>query len=45
MMLVTAELLPRTGYAVDHATWQCQENDLDSSWSASLNHQSVRISS
>jgi hypothetical protein len=25
VMLVTAELLPRIGYAVDHATWQCQE--------------------
>jgi hypothetical protein len=23
--LVVAELLPRTGYAVDQATWQCQE--------------------
>lgn len=45
MMLVAAELLPRTGYAVDQATWQCQENDLDSSWSASLNHQSVRSNS
>jgi len=45
MMLVTAELLPRTGYAIDHATWQCKENDLDSSWSASLNDQSVRLSS
>jgi hypothetical protein len=25
LMLVAAELLPRTGYAVDHATWQCVE--------------------
>jgi hypothetical protein len=41
MMLVTAELLPRTGYALDHATWQCEENDLSSSWSASLNDQSA----
>jgi hypothetical protein len=45
MMLVTAELLPRTGYAVDRATWQCEENDLSSSWSASLNDQSVRVDS
>jgi len=45
MMLVVAELLPRTGYAVDHATWQCEENGLDSSWSAFLSHQSVRSNS
>jgi hypothetical protein len=45
MMLMAAELLPRTGYAVDQANWQCQENDLDSSWSASLRHQSVRSNS
>jgi hypothetical protein len=25
IMLGAAELLPRTGYAVDHATWQCEE--------------------
>lgn len=25
IMLVTAELLPRTGYATDHATWQCEQ--------------------
>jgi hypothetical protein len=36
VMLVAAELLPRSGYAVDQATWQCQENDLSGSWSASL---------
>jgi hypothetical protein len=24
-MLTAAELLPRTGYAVDHANWQCEE--------------------
>jgi hypothetical protein len=23
--LAAAELLPRTGYAVDHASWQCEE--------------------
>jgi hypothetical protein len=23
--LATAELLPRTGYALDHAAWQCEE--------------------
>lgn len=45
MMLMTAELLPRTGYAVDQATWQCQENGLDPSWSASLRPQSGRSSS
>jgi hypothetical protein len=42
MMLGAAELLPRTGYAVDEASWQCQENDLDSIRSASLRGQSVR---
>jgi hypothetical protein len=25
IMLGAAELLPRTGYAVDHANWQCEE--------------------
>lgn len=25
IMLVAAELLPRTGYAMDHATWQCED--------------------
>jgi hypothetical protein len=25
IMLGAAELLPRTGYAVDHATWECQD--------------------
>jgi hypothetical protein len=25
LMLAAAELLPRTGYAVDHADWQCEE--------------------
>ena len=25
MMLMAAEVLPRVGYAVDQATWQCQE--------------------
>jgi len=44
-MLVTAELLPRTGYAVDQATWQCQENNLDPSWSASLNDPPARTTS
>jgi hypothetical protein len=42
MMLVAAELLPRTAYAVDQATWECQDSGPDSSWSASLNHQSMR---
>jgi hypothetical protein len=26
IMLGAAELLPRTGYAVDHATWECEES-------------------
>ena len=30
LVLIAAELLPRTGYAVDQATWQCEE----SAWSA-----------
>lgn len=33
IVLAAAELLPRTGYAVDHAVWQCEETT-----------QSVRIS-
>jgi hypothetical protein len=33
IVLAAAELLPRTGYAVDHADWQCEETT-----------QSVRIS-
>jgi hypothetical protein len=45
MMLLAAELLPRTGYATDQATWQCQDNGLDPSWSASLTPQSVRSNS
>ena len=28
IILTTAELLPRTGYAVDRATWQCEEQHL-----------------
>jgi hypothetical protein len=31
IMLGAAELLPRTGYAVDHATWQCEETASPSS--------------
>lgn len=31
IMLGAAELLPRTGYAVDHATWECEESDSPSS--------------
>jgi hypothetical protein len=27
MLLATSELLPRTGYAVEQATWTCQELD------------------
>ena len=45
MMLAAAELLPRTGYAVDQATWECQGNGLDPSWSAARSHQSVRSNS
>jgi hypothetical protein len=25
IVLAAAELLPRTGYATDHAVWQCEE--------------------
>jgi hypothetical protein len=25
IMMAAAELLPRTGYAVDHATWECAD--------------------
>ena len=28
IVLAAAELLPRTGYAVDHAVWQCEETTL-----------------
>jgi hypothetical protein len=28
IVLAAAELLPRTGYAVDHADWQCEEMTL-----------------
>ena len=45
IMLGAAELLPRTGYAVDQATWGCDEPGPDSSWSASLRNQSVRTNS
>jgi hypothetical protein len=31
IMLGAAELLPRTGYAVDHATWECEESASPSS--------------
>jgi hypothetical protein len=31
LMLAAAELLPRTGYAVDHATWQCEDTTSPSS--------------
>lgn len=34
IMLGAAELLPRTGYAVDHATWRCEETNSPSSVSA-----------
>jgi hypothetical protein len=43
--LLTAELLPRTGYAVERASWQCQENTNASPWSASSPNQSVRSNS
>jgi hypothetical protein len=37
--LLTAELLPRTGYALEHASWQCEETSTVSSVvSASLLH-------
>jgi hypothetical protein len=31
IMLGAAELLPRTGYAVDHATWECEDTASPSS--------------
>ena len=31
MMMAAAELLPRTGYAVDQATWECEDAGLPSS--------------
>lgn len=31
MVLGAAELLPRTGYATDHATWQCEDTPSPSS--------------
>jgi hypothetical protein len=34
MMLVLAELLPRTGYAVRQATWQCEVSIPSQSWTA-----------
>jgi hypothetical protein len=34
IMLGAAELLPRTGYAVDHATWECEDAGPSSSVSA-----------
>jgi hypothetical protein len=42
--LITAELLPRTGYAVDHAGWQCDDAGSGLPWSAAVGSQSVRIS-
>jgi hypothetical protein len=41
--LITAELLPRTGYAIDRASWQCADALPGVSWSASLPGQSVRM--
>jgi hypothetical protein len=41
--LLTAELLPRTGYAADRASWQCDGVSLSPTWSASLPRQSIRI--
>jgi hypothetical protein len=43
IMLAAAELLPRTGYAVDRATWQCNDAASTPTWTASTT-QSVRIS-
>jgi hypothetical protein len=45
MVMAGAELLPRTGYAVDRATWGCGEGDLKAeSWRATGSAHSVRIS-
>jgi hypothetical protein len=35
LMLAMAEVLPRTGYAMKNATWQCGEADAPYSWTAS----------
>jgi hypothetical protein len=40
--LVLAEALPRSGYAMQRATWQCEDMTPSPSWSASLFSQSVR---
>jgi hypothetical protein len=34
LLLAMAEVLPRTGYAMKHATWQCGEVDPPYSWTA-----------
>jgi hypothetical protein len=44
VMLGLAELLPRIGYAVTHATWQCNDSAFFPLWTASHWIQSVRIS-
>jgi hypothetical protein len=36
IILSGSEVLPRTGYAVDHATWQCKDAALVQSWTASI---------
>jgi hypothetical protein len=41
--LLAAELLPRTGYAVDRASWKCDDVGLVPASSAAVPDQSVRI--
>lgn len=44
IMLGLAELLPRTGYAVTHATWQCEASTSFELWTAAHWFQSGRTS-
>jgi hypothetical protein len=34
LMLAMAEILPRTGYAMRHASWQCEDAEPHRSWTA-----------
>jgi hypothetical protein len=45
IMLGAAELLPRTGYAVDRASWGCEESPSVETWRATSPTQSVRSNS
>lgn len=43
LVMAAAELLPRTGYALDRATWKCGDPSGRQSWTAAGSAQSVRI--